>query len=134
MDSQSAARTGGYIDAFCTKCDMLLGHTVIAMVGAKVVKVKCNTCGADHSYRGELSPAKAKAVAAQKKAGPTWEQRMKGKDIANARKYSAKDHFQVNDVIAHPTFGLGVVIANRSGKIDVSFKAFDKTLVNGKAA
>jgi RNase P subunit RPR2 len=134
MTTTDELRTGGYIDAFCTKCDMLLGHTILAMVGTKVVKVKCNTCGVDHSYRGEAKPVKGVRTAAPKKAVPTWSQRMKGRNLAAARKYSAKENFQVDDVIVHATFGLGLDTANRGDKIDVMFQAFEKTLVNGKGS
>lgn len=135
-------RTGGEIDAFCTKCELNLAHTIIAMVGAKVVKVKCNTCGADHAYKGEqplmkaasfARPKKSKATPRAEKAVLGWEERLKGKNVAGAKKYNPKEYFQVDDVIDHPTFGLGLVTANRPDKIDVAFKAFEKTLVNGKA-
>src|SRR5512147_1411968 len=45
-------RVGGEVDAFCSKCQLLLAHTVIAMVGAVPVKVECNTCRAVHKFRG----------------------------------------------------------------------------------
>jgi len=137
MAAPNAIRTGGDIDAWCTKCDMNLTHTILAMVGTRVAKVKCNTCGADHSYRGEQAPlkggAKAAKAAPKPKATPTWGERLKGRTLGAARKYSATDHFQVDDVIIHATFGLGLVIANRSNKIDVVFQSFEKTLVNGPA-
>jgi len=133
-------RTGGEIDAFCLKCELNLAHTIIAMVGAKVVKVKCNTCGADHAYKGEqplmkaasfARPKKSKATPRAEKAVLGWEERLKGKNVAGAKKYNPKEYVQVDDVIDHPTFGMGLVTANRPGKIDVAFKAFEKTLVNG---
>src|SRR5438309_8942814 len=44
-------KVGGEADAWCTKCEMVLAHTVIAMVGTKPVKVECNTCHGVHKYR-----------------------------------------------------------------------------------
>jgi len=125
-------RTGGDIDAFCTKCDLTLTHTIIAMVGTKVVKVKCNTCGADHSYRGEKAQAKRAGVVQPKKALPRWEDRIKDRNVEAAKKYSPKDLYKIDDLINHTLFGLGLVTANRSGKIDVAFKTFEKTLICGK--
>ena len=29
-----------------------LAHTILAMVGPKIVRVRCNTCGGDHAFRG----------------------------------------------------------------------------------
>ena len=133
MMASNPIRAGGYIDAFCTKCDLDLGHTIIAMVGPKVVKVRCDTCGAHHSFRGEQPLIKAASPAKPKKAALTWEERLKGKNVGAARGYTSKLFFRVNDVVDHKTFGLGVVTANRADKIDVSFRAFTKTLINGKA-
>ena len=135
MTDPTTLRTGGYIAAFCTKCDLELGHTIIAMVGPKVMKVHCNTCGADHSYRGEQARVKTAGPARQppKKAAPTFDERLKGRDTSRAKAYCMTEYFLVDDVIAHPTFGFGVVIGNRYGKIDVSFSTGDKVLVNGKA-
>ena len=134
MISLYAVRTGGEMDAFCTKCDMNLGHTIIAMIGPKVVKVRCNTCQGHHSFRGDQPLAKAAGVAKPKAVVLGFEDRLKGRTIGGARQYSPKEYFRIDDVISHPTFGMGVVIANRADRIDVVFKAFEKTLVNGKAS
>jgi hypothetical protein len=44
-------KTGGEIDAYCTKCRLDLTHRIIAMVGDVVKKVECKTCGSHHLYR-----------------------------------------------------------------------------------
>lgn len=44
-------KTGGEIDAYCTKCRLDLAHRIIAMVGDAVKKVECKTCGSHHLYR-----------------------------------------------------------------------------------
>jgi hypothetical protein len=143
MPAPSSIRVGGEIDAFCTKCDLNLAHTIIAMVGPKVVKVKCNTCGNDHQYRGEQPLVKAQSFAAPKRATSSaprkapavvvsWEDQFKGKDLTRAKKYSPKETFVVDDVVDHPTFGLGLVRAVRGDKVDIGFKQHDKTLVHAK--
>lgn len=142
----SSIRTGGEIDAFCTKCDLNLAHTIIAMVGPKVEKVQCNTCHATHKYRGLQPLVKAKSFAAPKKpsalkaAGSsrsrtvvTWEERLAGKDVARAKRYSPRETFVLDEVVDHPTFGLGLVTEVRGDKVDIAFKQEDKTLVHGKA-
>ncbi|MFO0596247.1 MAG: hypothetical protein U0228_13110 [Myxococcaceae bacterium] len=147
MTVPSSIRTGGEIDAFCSKCDLNLAHTIIAMVGPKVVKVKCNTCGSDHQYRGEQPLVKATSFAAPKRASSSggaakpkapsvkisWDDQFNGKDLTKAKKYSARETFKVDDVVDHPTFGLGLVRAVRGDKIEVGFKQEDKVLVHGKA-
>lgn len=147
MALPNSIRVGGEIDAFCTKCDLNLAHTIIAMVGPKVVKVKCNTCDSEHMYRGTQPLVKATSFAAPKKSATgsaarapraatvkmSWEDQFAGKDLARAKKYSPRETFVVDDIVDHPTFGIGLVIAVRVDKVDISFKADTKTLVHGKA-
>lgn len=145
MTIRNATRVGGEIDASCGKCELNLAHTIIAMVGPKVVKVKCNTCGGEHQYRGEQPLVKATSFAAPKRAAssastapkkPTvvlsWDEQFKGKDLSRAKKYSPKETFVVDDVVDHPTFGLGLVRAVRGDKVEVAFKQEDKVLIHGK--
>jgi hypothetical protein len=40
----SDRRVGGEVDAFCSSCKLVLGHTILAMVGERIAKVRCNTC------------------------------------------------------------------------------------------
>ena len=42
-----------------------------------------------------------------------------------------QDRFKVGDRIEHPKFGLGLVVEERNGKIDVKFGRELKTLING---
>lgn len=149
MTLPNSIRTGGEIDAYCGKCELNLAHTIIAMVGPKVVKVRCNTCGGEHQYRGEQPLVKATSFAAPKKSSAasgsggaskprapvvtvSWEDQFKGKDLTKAKKYSPRETFAVDDVVDHPTFGLGLVRAVRGDKIEVGFKQHDKVLVHGK--
>lgn len=136
-------RVGGEIDALCNKCELNLAHTILAMVGPKVIRVRCNTCGSDHQYRGTQPLVKAKSFSAPKKASAprtsaaervilNFEDQLKQKDTAHAKKYSARDTFQVDDVVDHPTFGRGFVTAVRGDKVDITFRTFEKTLVHGR--
>lgn len=146
MTVPNATRVGGEIDAYCGKCELNLAHTIIAMVGPKVIKVKCNTCDGEHQYRGEQPLVKSTSFAAPKKSTTgaaartpraavvklSWEDQFAGKDLSRAKKYSPRETFVMDDVIDHPTFGIGLVIAVRVDKVDVSFKQDTKTLVHGK--
>ncbi|MFL5319679.1 MAG: hypothetical protein ACJ790_08465 [Myxococcaceae bacterium] len=135
-------KVGGEVDAFCTRCKMTLAHTILAMVGTKIARVKCNTCGGDHAYRSapgaSTSAAPRKPRASAKGDAPAkvvlgWTQRMAERDPASAKKYSVKESFAVDDLIDHPTFGMGFVTLVRGDKVDVSFKTEKKTLMHGKA-
>jgi hypothetical protein len=141
-------KVGGEVDAFCTRCKMNLAHTILAMVGTKIARVRCNTCGGDHAYRsppgstdrpssstrGSTGAARATRSASEKpeKVVISFEEQLAGKDVAGAPKYSPKDTYKVDQVIQHPTFGLGFVTAVRGDKVDVTFKSETKTLVHGR--
>ncbi|HVG61800.1 MAG TPA: hypothetical protein VNA24_24775, partial [Hyalangium sp.] len=142
-------KVGGEVDAFCTRCKLTLAHTILAMVGTKIARVRCNTCGGDHTYRSapgstdrpsassSRSTSSSRAASAPRAEKPekvviSFEEQLAGKDLANAPKYSPKDTYQVDQVIQHPTFGLGLVTAVRGDKVDIAFKSETKTLVHGR--
>lgn len=137
----TAPKVGGEADAFCTKCNLLLAHTILAMVGPKIARVRCNTCQSERAYRGQVIPAsaakaskpRAARVPAAEKVIISFEEQLKGKDLTKARKYSVKETFAVDEIVDHPTFGFGIVTAVRGEKVDVVFKAFEKTLLHGRA-
>ena len=134
-------RVGGDVDAYCTKCKMLLGHTILAMVGSNPARARCNTCQGEHKYRsGPAEPKKGtwepKVDRDRREAKPvvtSWEALLANKDVSRARKYSSKERFANDEVLSHPTFGIGLVQEVRGDKIQVAFKADVKTLVHGKA-
>ncbi|HLM46540.1 MAG TPA: hypothetical protein VK458_21905 [Myxococcaceae bacterium] len=141
-------KVGGEVDAFCTRCRLTLAHTILAMVGTKIARVRCNTCNGDHAYRsapGTTDKPSASSRASSNASGTkttrarataeekiiiSFEEQLAGKDIANAPRYSPKDTYRVDQVIQHPTFGLGLVTAVRGNKVDITFKSETKTLVH----
>lgn len=140
-------KVGGEVDALCTRCKLTLAHTILAMVGTKIARVRCNTCGGDHAYRGApgatdrptsssgtttRAPRATSSTPRAEKVVISFEEQLAGKDIANAPKYSPKDTYKVDQVLQHPTFGLGLVTAVRGDKVDIAFKADTKTLVHGR--
>lgn len=133
-------KVGGEVDAFCTKCQLTLAHTVHAVMAGRPVKVECNTCHGVHRYRGAAGAAAPRANAAGKEARPARERAaVVGFDeLLAARKgeaqpYSAKRTYAVDEVVDHPTFGRGFVSAVRdAGKIEVTFRSEVKLLVHGR--
>ncbi len=128
------SKVGGEVDAFCTRCELTLAHTVIAMVDGRPVKVECNTCHGVHRYRSESAAARPAArPARERKLVVSFEETLRQKRGA-ARPYSVGATYALDDVIQHPSFGVGWVSAVRDpGKIEVTFRAEVKTLVHGKA-
>lgn len=136
-----ANRVGGEVDALCTKCKMSLAHTIIAMVGDKIVRVQCNTCRGQHAYKGASAtvskPRTTKArsasgSAASSRAAITFDQLLADKDLQQAKKYSPKETFAKDDLVEHPNFGYGVVMEARGDKVNVLFKMAEKTLIHGR--
>lgn len=131
-------KVGGEVDAFCTKCKMTLAHTILAMVGTKIARVRCNTCGGDHAFRSAPgTTARTPSAARPKKERVekvviSFQQQLEGKDLSQAPVYSPKQRFQVDQIISHPTFGYGIVTAVRNDKVDVAFKAQQKTLIHAR--
>jgi hypothetical protein len=135
------AKVGGEVDSFCSKCELVLAHTVIAMVLAKPVKVRCNTCQGEHRYRPAPGVvAEGASVAKRKAARPAREKKVEVsfEELLAARKrpavpYAPKRTFVVDDVVDHPTFGLGFVTSVRTDKVEITFRGDVKVLIHGRA-
>lgn len=137
----SKPNIGKNIDSWCTKCKLMLAHTIEAAKGDKVTRVHCNTCGAQHAYRpnppGKKAPAKSGRSAQARKDAITsdFATILRGKDPAKARPYVLSGRFQAAELIRHPSFGLGLVTAVKDPtKIEVAFADGVKTLVQGHSA
>ncbi len=119
----NALRAGGEVDAVCTRCKMLLGHTILAMVGTRVARVRCNTCQGEHNYhspggaerlRSEpRAPPRPAARAAAVAAGQDLDSLLAGKDISRPVRYQPTACFAEGGVVDHPGVGLGGGLAVR---------------------
>lgn len=143
-------KVGGEVDAYCTRCKLVLAHTVLAIWASQIKRVRCNTCMGEHAFRAAVpggptlkapkAPRAARALtpratAAERASATTYETMLAGRDRAAARRYSPREQFAPNDLVAHPSFGLGVVAAARGlDKIDVAFPGGVKTLLHNKEA
>ena len=132
-------KVGGEVDALCSKCELTLAHTVIALMGGKPARVKCNTCQGEHKFRAPAGTATA-SVAKKKASRPPREKKVlvSFEEMLAAHKrppvpYSHKRRFVVDDVVDHPTFGRGFVNAVRIDKIDVTFSAEPRVLIHGRS-
>lgn len=144
----ATARTGGDVDAWCGKCNLLLAHTVEAMVGESIKRVHCNTCGSQHAYRphppgqggSTRTPREPKPRASStQKAGSgaarasDYENYMKGRETAEVRRYSPKSRYLAGEVIEHPKFGKGIATALKDGdKLEILFPDGPRVLIHGR--
>lgn len=138
---------GDHIASRCTKCKDSTNHTIVAMVGQKVVRVQCNTCSSTHNYRAETKkkqPAsrsvkagsagttgRASAATARtaNKAQRDWDDLLENAKPEDATPYSMNTPMKEGLLIMHPTFGLGQVVSTtKPNKMDVRFQSGVKLL------
>jgi hypothetical protein len=135
---------GSTIETLCTRCKVVLNHTIVAMVGEKIVRVECSTCHGLHAYhpvKVPKEPAAAKSsrtnVTAPRKtkadpeavARAEWAELQPGMDPAQAIPYDMNRTYRLNNLLSHPNFGLGIVqLVIPPHKIDVLFQTGKKRL------
>ncbi len=134
----SKIAAGSEVDAYCTKCKIVLAHSVVTMEGTKPRRVRCNTCNGEHNYRAEKPVAKTAAKktaktpkkATTKKTRQSWEEVMQEASAKPHKKYSMSGSFGEGDWIEHATFGLGCVQSFIApNKITVRFADTTRLLV-----
>jgi hypothetical protein len=131
-------KVGGEVDAFCTKCELTLAHTVHAVVADRPVKVECNTCHAVHRYRGAVGRPAPRGANGERPGRVraqviSFDALLADKRVSDARPYAATRKYTVDDVVDHPMFGRGFVSAVRDGgKIEVTFRSDVKILVHAR--
>ena len=120
------SQSGDVIDAYCTKCKLLLTHTVLSEIGGVPINIECKTCGGQHKNRKALSQPKAgeksrRAALAKRGVGRAsaketvtvsalWETKNSNMNPNTViKEYRMQDKYKANDVIQHVTFGLGFV-------------------------
>lgn len=140
-------KVGDDIDSKCLpSCGpgLVLAHTIVAMDGDKIVKVKCNTCNKTHTYRSPDSASEATAAKrknARKKreeaaaaASVDFEALAKNVDLTQAEQYSIKNSLDVHQVVEHPKFGTGIVFSLKEDrKAEVVFRDGPRLLVHSRA-
>ena len=135
---------GSNIETRCTRCRDILNHTIVAMVGEKIVRVECNTCHGIHAFHPVKvikEPAVAKAgqknVATPRKtkanpeaaARAEWEALQPDMNPAQAIPYDMNRTYHAKNLLFHPNFGLGIVqLVLPPNKIEVLFQDGKKRL------
>ena len=139
---------GQDIDFQCTRCKMLLAHTIIAMVAGEPARVKCNTCHTERKWRRtrtkKTSTTKRTGSAARKavdRSMSDYEKQTEWKALmemavtkkAARRPFSVRETFEDGQIIEHTKFGDGIVKEVRGdGKVMVVFVSGTKLMVHGR--
>lgn len=134
--------TASEVLAYCGSCKMDLAAVIVAQVGPKIVKVQCKTCKKEHGFKaakGVDSPAKApksRKPAAEKAPAVSIEAEWR-KIMATAKRasipYTPRVKLQLGDMVAHPSFGDGVVMKIvHPDKAELIFQHDIKLLIHSK--
>ncbi len=126
---------GQDIASYCSKCKLNRDHTIMAMDGADITKVRCKNCGSTHKFKNSSDMPKVR-LPRSKKLGDTdataeiiWEAGMaaaKGKE----RVYSMAAKYRVGDIVLHHTFGKGIVVKLYVNKCDMLFKDRERLMAS----
>lgn len=124
---------GGDIETHCGRCKDTREHVIAAISPTGTIeRVQCRTCQSNHIYREKKTATRTASTRTRSAAVGTKKTLAELEQAAGpARPYSMQSRFKVGDRIEHPKFGTGLVVEERSGKIDVKFGRELKTLVNG---
>ncbi len=115
-------RPGDDIDTYCGKCKEEREHAIVALnTQGGIERVQCRTCQSNHLFRAPKTSTRTRST--KEKNAPVVE-------TGPARAYSMQTRFRVGERISHPKFGLGTVIDERYGKIDVRFGKELRTLIH----
>lgn len=136
-------------------------HIVVAMEKALPVKVECRSCHKQHRYKarppgekapkssetptGEVTKAPRRTTKASASASPTvptvnpldalLATRASGSAGSAPRSYSPSERYAPGELLSHPSFGLGAVMASPSpGKISVLFRDTTRLLLHERPA
>jgi hypothetical protein len=126
---------GQNIDSYCGKCKLNLDHTIMAMNGEVVSKVRCKSCGSSHKFRSPLDAQKVRKPRLKRGVGEAatteiiWEAGLaeaKGKECD----YSMTSKYRIGDIVNHQTFGKGIVMKLYANKCDMLFKDKERLMVS----
>ena len=121
----------------CTKCKMEREHIVVTHDAEGIVeRVKCLSCESEHKYRPAKKRVRNKSASGKKIAtimpedpARDFEKLSEKFEGKTELPYTMKGSFKADDVIAHPTFGMGIVVGASSQKMEVIFRDKARILV-----
>jgi hypothetical protein len=140
-----AYRVAGKVDAWCGRCKLMLVHTVETISEGKPLRVHCNTCQQQHGFKPYEPGESPRQVRAKEGGGSPrspqpgqakashYDTLLFARDKTLAKPYSPKTKFAPEDLVTHPTFGMGIVTSLKDGtKIEVVFPEGVKVLIHGR--
>ena len=131
--SVNSARVGGDIKLLCSRCNLELTHTIMAVVGSTPARIRCNTCKSERNYK---APKLATILRSPREARPKisdegfYQQKMKDNATNPERDYRIDLELKANDLVNHKVFGRGVVLKTTPpDRAEILFKDQSRVLV-----
>jgi hypothetical protein len=124
---QEQHSTGQNIESYCGKCKVNLDHTIMAMDGEAIAKVRCKMCGGSHKYGNPRVAHKVRKPGVKKGLGEAataeivWAAGL-AESKRKERDYSMTAKYRIGDIVNHQTFGKGIVTKLYANKCDMLFK------------
>jgi len=133
---------GGYIEAWCTRCRLELGHTIVAMVAGAPRRVQCNTCNTQHNFRTKPPEKKRtkpdslpRKRSSRRKDYGEYLSRLSNLDATSARQYTTEAGFEKDEIVDHPRFGRGIVASViQRNKVEIVFRDGPRLLVQNRGS
>ena len=124
-------RVGQEIEAYCGRCRMDRVHRVVAQdPDGTIRKIICGMCNSYRNHKQtQARPSQPRAVRRESTRATALPE-----DYGlPSRSYNMRENFEVGEVISHPMFGVGKVVAIKdNNKIEVKFPGGLKVLLQNK--
>ncbi len=114
--AQNPLRVGGDLKILCSRCNLELAHTVLAMAGGIPARVRCNTCRGERNYRAPKPEATVRTTRAVREPRAKvsdevfYNQKLKDNATKTDKPYRIDVELSANDIVDHKVFGRGVVL------------------------
>jgi hypothetical protein len=147
--NRNAARysVGGEVESWCSRCDGMHTHTILAVAGDEPAQVQCHVCRSPHKYRATrplprgVTPTASRATTAYKPTTQEREAQARADEkkklvdelqrAENVRKYEPKERYKPGEVLEHAEWGRGKIENILQRSMLVRFPAGLKTLKLG---
>lgn len=113
---------GGETESYCGRCKEMTMHVIIALVDDKPKRVECLSCHAVHNYVWKRD-AGISAPRGAAKVRKTTSRREPPRQLsaADAVDYKLNGRYEVDMVLRHKQFGLGIVTKVGTRTMEVNF-------------
>jgi hypothetical protein len=144
-DEKMDSKVGGDVEAWCTTCKTMKDHVIVALVDGKPAKVECAGCHKQHVYRANPPGTKSEGTGRTRRTASlaavsapviaeALEARLAGRE-GDAKAYSPGTRYAVDDIVRHPSFGLGVVVSLPAAtKVEIDFRGGRKLLLHDRGS